>query len=111
MKQIYLQGVIGIVKAAARSGANGIAPQPELLPQLLPTGRVKVSNSASPIAARPVERAPRAWIILGLIALVLEGTFAILSLAAVAFITSAFLTRQAAISVRAVLLPPPGRSI
>ena len=41
----------------------------------------------------------------GLIALVFEGTFAILSLAAVAIITSVFLTRRAAIAVRALLLP------
>jgi hypothetical protein len=69
-----------------------------------------VSNPASPNVAQPVERAPRTWIIFGLIALVLEGMFAILSLAAVAVITSAILTRQAAISVRALLLPRLGRS-
>jgi hypothetical protein len=69
-----------------------------------------VSNPASPNAAQAVERTPRVWIILGLVALVLEGTFAILSLAAVAFITSVFLTRRAAISVRALLLPWLGRS-
>ena len=69
-----------------------------------------MSNPASLNAAQAVERAPRAWIILGLVALVLEGMFAILSLAAVAFITSVFLTRRAAISVRALLLPWLGRS-
>ena len=69
-----------------------------------------MSNPASLNAAQPVERAPHAWIIVGLVALVLEGTFAILSLAAVAFITSVFMTRWAAISVRALLLPRLGRS-
>jgi energy-converting hydrogenase Eha subunit E len=69
-----------------------------------------VSNPASPNVAQPVERAPRTWVILGLIALVLEGTFALLSLVAVGVITSAVLTRQAAISVRARLLPRLGRS-
>ena len=67
-----------------------------------------MSNPAFLNAAHPVERAPRAWIILGLVALVLEGTLAILSLAAVAFITSVFLTRRAAISVRALVLPRLG---
>jgi transcriptional regulator with XRE-family HTH domain len=69
-----------------------------------------VSNPASLNAAQSVKRAPRAWIILGLVALVLEGAFAILSLAVVAVITSAILTRQAAISVRALFLPRLGRS-
>ena len=69
-----------------------------------------MSNLASLNAAQPVECAPRAWIILGLVALVLEGTFAILSLAAVAFITSVFLTRRVALSVTALLLPRLGRS-
>ena len=72
--------------------------------------RATVSNPASLNATQPVECAPRAWIILGLVGLVLEGAFAILSLAAVAFVTSVFLTRGAAISVRALLLPRLGRS-
>ena len=58
--------------------------------------------------AQPVECASRTWIIVGLIALVLEGAVAILSLAAVALITSAILTRQVAISIRAILLPRLG---
>jgi hypothetical protein len=69
-----------------------------------------MSNPVLLNAAQPVERAPRVLIILGLIALVFEGTFAILSLAAVAFITSVFLTRWAGSSVRALLLPRLGRS-
>lgn len=72
--------------------------------------RATVSNPASLNAAKAVEHAPRAWIILGLVALVLEGTFAILSLAVVGFITSVFLAMQAAISVRALLLPRSGQS-
>ena len=69
-----------------------------------------MSNPASPNAAQAVEHAPRAWIVLGLVALVLEGTFAILSLAVVASITLVFLTMRAAISVRALLFPRFGRS-
>jgi hypothetical protein len=48
--------------------------------------------------------------VVGLITLVLEGAFVILSLAVVAVITSAILTRQAAILVRALFLPRLGRS-
>ena len=70
--------------------------------------RASVRNPAS---ANADERAQRAGIAVGLIALVLEGTFAILSLAAVAFITSAFLASQAAVSVAAFLLQRLGRSI
>ena len=70
--------------------------------------RASVRNPAS---ANTDEPAQRAGIAVGLIALVLEGTFAILSLAAVAFITSAFLASQAAVSVAAFLLQRLGRSI
>ena len=48
----------------------------------------------SPASANADERAQRTEIAVGLIALVLEGTFAILFLAVVAFITSAFLTSR-----------------
>jgi hypothetical protein len=65
----------------------------------------------NPASANADERAQRAGIAVGLIALVLEGTFAILSLAAVAFITSAFLAGRAAVSVGAFLLQRLGRSI
>jgi hypothetical protein len=68
-----------------------------------------VSNPASLNAAQAVEHAPRASIVLGVAALVLEGTFAILSLAVVAFITLVFLTMRVAISVRALLFPRFGR--
>jgi hypothetical protein len=68
-----------------------------------------VSNPASLNTAQSVEHAPRAWIVLGMVALVLEGTFAILSLAVVASITLVFLTMRAAISVRALLFPRFGR--
>ena len=64
-----------------------------------------------PALANVDERAQRAGIAVGLIALVLEGTFAILSLAAVAFITSAFLASRAVVSVGALLLPRLGRTI
>ena len=67
-------------------------------------------SPASPNVVQPVERAVRAGVVVGLITLVLEGAFVILSLAAVAVITSAFLTRQAVISVRALFLPRLGRS-
>ena len=69
--------------------------------------RASVRNPAS---ANADERAQRAGIAVGLMALVLEGTFAILSLAAVAFITSAFLASWA-VSAGALLLPRLGRSI
>ena len=69
-----------------------------------------MSNPASLNAAQAVEHAPRASIVLGVAALVLEGTFAILSLAVVAFITLVFLTMRAAISIRALLFPRIGRS-
>jgi hypothetical protein len=52
----------------------------------------------------------RTGVLVGLIALLLEGAFAIFSLAVVAVITLAILTRQAAISVRALFLPRLGRS-
>jgi len=64
----------------------------------------------SPASANADERAQRTGIAVGLIALVLEGTFAILFLAVVAFITSAFLTSRA-VSAGALLLPGLGRSI
>jgi hypothetical protein len=64
----------------------------------------------NPASASADERAQRAGIVVGLIALVLEGTFAILSLAAVAFITSAFLASRA-VSAGGLLLPRLGRSI
>jgi hypothetical protein len=70
-----------------------------------------MSNPTSLTAAQAVEHAPRVGIILGLVALVLEGTIAILSLAVVAFITSVYLTMRATISVRALLLPRFGQSI
>jgi hypothetical protein len=63
-----------------------------------------VRSPASPNVVQPVERAVRAGVVVGLIALVLEGAFAILPLAAV------ISTRQAAISVRALFLPRLGRS-
>ena len=69
--------------------------------------RASVRNPAS---ASADERAQRAGIVVGLIALVVEGTFAILSLAAVAFITSAFLASWA-VSAGTLLLPRLGRSI
>jgi hypothetical protein len=65
----------------------------------------------NPASANADERAQRAGIAVGLMALVLEGTFAILSLAAVAFITSAFLAIQAAVSVAAFLLQRLGRGV
>src|SRR5205823_12281796 len=67
-----------------------------------PCARASVRNPAS---AKADERAQRAGIAVGLIALVLEGTFAILSLAAVAFITSAFLASQGAVFGRGLLTP------
>src|SRR5947207_11729389 len=69
--------------------------------------RASVRNPAS---ANADERAQRAGIAVGLMALVLEGTFAILSLAAVAFITSAFLASWA-VSAGVLLLSWLGRSI
>jgi energy-converting hydrogenase Eha subunit E len=73
-------------------------------------GESAVRSPASPNVAQPVERAVRAGVVVGLITLVLEGMLAILSLAAVALITSAFLTRRAAISVKALFRPRLGRS-
>jgi hypothetical protein len=69
-----------------------------------------VRRPASPNVVQPVKRAVRAGVVVGLITLVLEGAFAILFLALVAVITAAFLTKQAAISVRALFLPRLGRS-
>jgi hypothetical protein len=69
-----------------------------------------VRNPASPNVVQPVEPAVRAGVVVGLITLVLEGAFAILSLAVVAVMTLAFLTRQAAISVGALFLPRLVRS-
>jgi hypothetical protein len=65
-------------------------------------------SPASPNVVQPVERP--VGVVVGLITLVLGGAFAILSLAVVAVITSAILTKQAAISVRALFLPRLGRS-
>ena len=45
------------------------------------------------------------WTILGLLALVLQGVLVFISLAVVAFITSAFATRRTANYIRALLLP------
>ena len=53
--------------------------------------------------ARPVKRGPRAGIIVGLTALVVEGVLAFASLAAVGVITAAYLTGQAALSVAGFL--------
>jgi hypothetical protein len=64
-----------------------------------------VSNPAH----QRVERPQQTGVVVGLVALVIEGTFAILSLAAVAFITSFFLAKHAAMSVR-TLLPRRRRS-
>jgi hypothetical protein len=70
-------------------------------------GESAVRSPASPNVAQPIERT---GVVVGLITLVLEGTFVLFSLAVVAVITSAILTRQAAISVRALFLPRLGRS-
>jgi hypothetical protein len=73
--------------------------------------RARRASVRNPASANADERAQRAGIAVGLIALVLEGTFAILSLATVAFITSAFLASHVAVSVAAFLLQRLGRSI
>ena len=65
-----------------------------------------MSNPAHQRVARP----PQTGVVVGLVALVVEGTFAILFLAAVAFITSLFLAKHAAMSVRTLLVPRRGRS-
>jgi hypothetical protein len=60
---------------------------------------------------QPVEHAARAGVVIGLVALFVEGAVAILSLAAVAFITSAYVTSQVAISASAFLFPRSVRSL
>jgi hypothetical protein len=126
----YLKGTDGRIVSAARQHGRGCHRPPGVLnrtinletkdPHCIPTRthviiahtirRATVDNPVSLNASKAVEHAPRVRIILGLIALVLEGTFAILSLAVVGFITSVFLTMRAAISVRALLLPRFGQS-
>jgi hypothetical protein len=93
-----------------RPVAGRLARIPISLPSALqrqiffPMRRALVRSAASPNAAQPVERAPRVGIVVGLLALMLEGTFAILSLAAVAFIALVFFViKQFAISGRASL--------
>ena len=59
---------------------------------------------------QPVAPPPPTGVIVGLVALVIEGAVAILSLAAVALITSAFLAKHVAMSVRTLLRTRSRRS-
>jgi hypothetical protein len=70
-----------------------------------------VRSPGSPNVVQPVERAARAGVVVGLIALMVEGTVAILSLAAVAFITSAYVTSRVVIWVGVLLFPRFERSL